>query len=189
MAVVDDHTLLLGPANSVRILLDKPANPDGPLQEAARLANRNAPVAIGVSVASLPDIPRDRLPPQLVGLLAAKLLTATIEIAKEPRVNLSLQFTSADEAIEGEKAARAGIEINALAQAGLFTNQIPAFQAAPAVYAQRAYLQTFARATANARKYVILATNTHDVIVFDLQESIARDMLSLKVPPPSPAPK
>lgn len=80
------------------------------------------------------------------------------------------------------KAASAGIEIHALAQAGLFTNQIPSFEAAPGVYAQRAYLQTFARSTANARKYVLLTTNTHDVIVFDLQESIARDLLKLNVP-------
>lgn len=74
---------------------------------------------------------------------------------------------------------------DARARAGLFTNQIPAFSAAPAVYAQRAYLQAFGRATANARKYVLLATNTHDVISFDLQESIARDILKdVTVPAP-----
>ena len=61
--------------------------------------------------------------------------------------------------------------VGALAQAALFTNQIPAFAAAPAVYAQRAYLQTFARATANARHYFLLTTNTQDVLMFDLQES------------------
>lgn len=74
---------------------------------------------------------------------------------------------------------------DARARAGLFTNQIPAFAAAPTVYAQRSYLQAFGRATANARKYVMLATNTHDVITFDLQESIARDILKdVKVPAP-----
>ena len=75
-------------------------------------------------------------------------------------------------------------EIGALAQAGLFTNQIPAFAAAPSVYAQRAYLQTFGRATANARKYVLLTTNTQDVITFDLQDKIREDLLNLSVPPP-----
>ena len=75
-------------------------------------------------------------------------------------------------------------KVGALARAGLFTNQIPAFEAAPAVYAQRSYLKTFARSTANARKYLMLTTNTHDVIVFDLQESVARDILNMKVPPP-----
>jgi regulator of protease activity HflC (stomatin/prohibitin superfamily) len=83
-------------------------------------------------------------------------------------------------------AERTSRQVGALAQAGLFTNQIPAFQAAPSVYLQRAFLQTFARATANARKYVMLTTNTHDVVTFDLQESIARDMLNLNVPAPKP---
>lgn len=77
-------------------------------------------------------------------------------------------------------------KIDALAQAALFTNQIPAFEAAPSVYVERAYLQAFADSTANSRKYILLTTNTHDVIVFDLQDSIARDLLNLKVPPPKP---
>ena len=38
------------------------------------------------------------------------------------------------------------------------------------------------RATANARKYVLLTTNTHDVLTFDLQESVARDLLNVNVP-------
>jgi len=79
---------------------------------------------------------------------------------------------------------RAAREIRALSQAALFTNQIPAFQAAPSVYAQRAYLQTFARATTTARKYVLLTTNTHNVLTFDLQEKIREDILSA-VPAPA----
>jgi modulator of FtsH protease HflK len=81
-------------------------------------------------------------------------------------------------------AERASRQIGALAQAALFTNQIPAFAAAPSVYAERTYLQTLVRATANARKYVLLTTNTHDVLQFDLQESIAQSMLSLSVTSP-----
>jgi hypothetical protein len=76
-------------------------------------------------------------------------------------------------------------QVGAMAQAGLFTNQIPAFEAAPSVYLQRSYLNTFAKSTANARKYLMLTTNTHDVIVFDLQESVARSLLNMKVPPPT----
>ncbi len=68
-------------------------------------------------------------------------------------------------------------EIDALAQAALFTNQIPAFEAAPSVYAERAYLQTFARATANARKYILLTTNTHDCAQLDLQDRIRETCL------------
>ena len=81
-------------------------------------------------------------------------------------------------------ADRAARQIGALAQAALFTNQIPAYDAAPSVYAERAYLQTLVRATATARKYILLTTNTHDVLQFDLQDSIAQSMLSLSVTSP-----
>ena len=67
--------------------------------------------------------------------------------------------------------------VQAFAKAALFTNQIPAFNAAPSVYLERSYLQTFARATANSRKYVLLTTNTHDVFQFDLQDKIRQDLL------------
>jgi regulator of protease activity HflC (stomatin/prohibitin superfamily) len=87
--------------------------------------------------------------------------------------------------VDGAEAEAVSRQVAAAAQAGLFTNQIPAFEAAPSVYAQRAYLKTFARATANARKYLMLTTNTHDVIVFDLQDSVARDIMNMKVPSPA----
>ena len=45
-------------------------------------------------------------------------------------------------------------------------------------------MQTLVRATANARKYILLTTNTHDVLQFDLQESIAQSLLNLSVTAP-----
>lgn len=72
-------------------------------------------------------------------------------------------------------------EINAFAQAARFTNQIPAFEAAPTVYAERTYLQMFARATADARKYILLTTNTQNVFQLDLQDRIRDDMFKVKV--------
>ena len=79
-----------------------------------------------------------------------------------------------------------GRKVGAWAQAGLFTNQVPAFAAAPSVYPQMAYLKAFARASASARKYIVLTTNSHDVIQFDLQDSIARDILNTRVEAPKP---
>jgi regulator of protease activity HflC (stomatin/prohibitin superfamily) len=73
-------------------------------------------------------------------------------------------------------------EVSAYARAALFTNQIPAFAAAPSVYKQRAYFKTFASATANSRKYILLVTNTQDVIIFNLEDTIAHDMVNLNVP-------
>jgi regulator of protease activity HflC (stomatin/prohibitin superfamily) len=73
-------------------------------------------------------------------------------------------------------------EVNALARSALFTNQIPAFHAAPPVYIDRAYLQTLVRSTEKARKYVLLTTNTQDVLQFDLQEKVGRDFLDIRLP-------
>jgi membrane protease subunit HflK len=109
----------------------------------------------------------------------AKILAAK---ADEIRTN-ALSQAQATVLVNRAEAERTARTIGAVAQAGLFTNQIPAFQAAPAVYAQRAYLQTFVRSTAQARKYVLLTTNTHDVLTFDLQEKIREDLLNLSTTP------
>ena len=68
------------------------------------------------------------------------------------------------------------------ARAALFTNQIPAFEAAPSVYEQRKYFQTFIASTKNARKYILLVTNTDNVLIFDLQDKIREDLMNLNVP-------
>ena len=110
----------------------------------------------------------------------ARILAAR---ADDIRTN-ALAGAQATSILNKANAERTSREIGAVAQAALFTNQIPAFESAPSVYAERAYLQTFARATANARKFLLLTTNTHDVLTFDLQESLAQSLLNLKVPPP-----
>jgi modulator of FtsH protease HflK len=70
------------------------------------------------------------------------------------------------------EAERINLEITALARASAFTNQLIAFNAAPSVYKQRAYLRSFANATAQSPKYVVLLTNTDNVFQFDLQRRI-----------------
>ena len=80
------------------------------------------------------------------------------------------------------RAFKQRAEVNALARSALFTNQIPAFHAAPSVYIDRTYLQTLVKSTADARKYILLTTNTEDVLQFDLQEKIGRDLLDIRLP-------
>ena len=103
--------------------------------------------------------------------------------ADDIRTN-ALAGAQATNILNQASAERTAREISALAQAALFTNQIPAYRAAPSVYPERAYLQTLVRATANARKYLLLTTNTYDVLQYDLQESIAQSLLNLNVPAP-----
>jgi membrane protease subunit HflK len=104
----------------------------------------------------------------------ARILAAR---ADEIKTN-ALAQAQATNLINQAIANRKRREIDSLATASLFTNQIPAYQAAPSVYLERAYLDTFVRATAGARKYVLLATNAHDVLTFDLQDKIRPDILS-----------
>jgi membrane protease subunit HflK len=104
----------------------------------------------------------------------AKRLAAQAEAIKTN----ALAEAKATNLINVATANRIRMEIDALAKAALFTNQIPAYQAAPSVYVQRAYLRAFADSTATARKYVLLTTNTHDVLQFDLQDKIRADILT-----------
>jgi membrane protease subunit HflK len=82
------------------------------------------------------------------------------------------------------EAERAGREADALARAALFTNQIPAFRASPAVYTLRNYLQSLARAGGGARKFILASTNTQDVILLNLEDKDLMDISNLRIPTP-----
>ena len=84
--------------------------------------------------------------------------------------------------LRAAEAEQQRLEVSALARAASFTNQIPAFAAAPSVYAQRGYLQTLARASKDSRKYVLATTNTQDVIIFNLEDKLRPDLLDISVP-------
>lgn len=71
------------------------------------------------------------------------------------------------------------LETDAYARAARFTNQIPAYEAAPSVYEQYKYFQMFADATKNSRKYILLVTNTQNVLIFDLEDKIRADLLNV----------
>lgn len=105
----------------------------------------------------------------------AKILAAQ---ADQIRTN-ALAGAQAATVLNQAMASRMETETRAVSQAGLFTNQVVAYEAAPSVYGERAYLDTFSRATANARKYLLLTTNKHDVINFDLQDKYRQDLFDL----------
>ena len=107
----------------------------------------------------------------------AKILDAEAAAIRLSAVSDAQAFTVTNVA----DAKRIQLVSSKFAEAALFTNQIPAFEAAPSVYRQRLYLQSFAAATRNARKYVLLVTNTQDVVVFNLEDRIRDDLLNLSV--------
>ena len=111
-----------------------------------------------------------------------KMIAATNNaVADAIRTNTlagAMAFAATNEA-EAYRLQRAMI---AQANVGLFTNQIPAYEAAPSVYRQRAYFQAFADATRNSRKYILLVTNTQDVLIFDLEDKIRSDLMNINPP-------
>jgi len=113
---------------------------------------------------------------KVVGADQTKFAAILDARAEDIKTN-ALAGAAATNMIDMAEANSTKTVIAAYAKAALFTNQIPAYEAAPSIYLQRAYLQTFAKATANARKYVLLTTNTHDVLQFDLQTKIREDIL------------
>jgi len=113
----------------------------------------------------------------------AKILNAKADAIRTNALAGALAFTTTNVA----DAAREQLEVSAFARAALFTNQIPAFEAAPSVYKQRAYFKAFADATAGSRKYILLVTNTQDVVIFDLEDKINLNSLDqITVPNSSP---
>jgi len=118
---------------------------------------------------------------KVVGAEQARLATILIAESAAIRTN-TLADATAFTVTNVADASRVRAITTAFSRAGLFTNQLPAFAAAPLVYRQRLYLQNFAAATRNARKYILLVTNTQDVVIFDLQDKIRDDLLNVSVP-------
>jgi modulator of FtsH protease HflK len=157
------------------------------LQERIQAAANERQLGAKIIFAALQDIhPPVKVAPEFEKVVAAihtkhaRILAAEADAIRTNAMAEAQAFTILREA----EAERQRLEVGALANAALFTNQIPAFLAAPDVYAQRAYLQTFTRAVSGARKYLLLTTNTQDVITFDLQDRIREDLLGITAPAP-----
>ncbi len=69
----------------------------------------------------------------------------------------------------------------AAAEAGQFTNQMAAWKASPEVYQERTYLETFSRASQKARKYLVVSSNSQDVVWLNLEDKIRDDMNDLSI--------
>jgi modulator of FtsH protease HflK len=135
---------------------------------------------------------QDVHPPVAVAAQYEKVVSA--RQSAEARVNQAKAFAIQTNALATSQAYRTVLNAEAdavrrktiaLARAASFTNQIPAYRAAPSVYATRAYLQTLARNGGATRKYVITTTNTDDVIQFNLEEKFERGLLDVKIPAPT----
>ena len=71
----------------------------------------------------------------------------------------------------------------AKAEAGLFDQQMSAFNAAPSVYKTRSKLDAFQRATKGVRKYILSDPANRDIINLELQDKLRSDLLDVTVDP------
>jgi modulator of FtsH protease HflK len=77
----------------------------------------------------------------------------------------------------------------AAAEANRFTNQLHSWNASPSVFEQKSYLETLVRAIGPVPKYVLAATNTQDVLILNLEETIRADILRDVILPGDTSPR
>ncbi len=70
---------------------------------------------------------------------------------------------------------------SAAGQADQFLQQAVAYRRAPLMYTERAYLDMFTRSVTNSRIYLFAITNTDQVINFNLEEKIRRDISDIMI--------
>ena len=135
---------------------------------------------------------QDIHPPVAVATEYERVVGA-IQLAKAMKLNAesfsietnSLSRSTATNLLSRAEADSERARVSAVARAALFTNQIPAYEAAPTVYSQRAYLQALTRGSKDARKYVITTTNAHEVIEYNMEEKIRSDLVNRLAAPPT----
>jgi len=103
----------------------------------------------------------------------AKILTAQGEAAKTN----ALAAAEAQKVLDEAKSFSARRVAEAVAVGGQFQNKLDAFAAAPTVYPQRVWLQTFAKAAAKSRKFIIGTPNASETMQLNLEDKVRADLL------------
>jgi modulator of FtsH protease HflK len=89
---------------------------------------------------------------------------------------LPTAVANAARTVNESKGVAAQKVAEAAGRAAQFGHQLTAYRTAPGIFTTRNHLETFARAAASSRKLVILPTNTHDVIIFNLEDRTRYDL-------------
>ena len=103
----------------------------------------------------------------------AKILTALGEAAKTN----ALATAEAQKVLDDAAAFAARRVAEAEAVGGQFQNRLNAFAAAPTVYPQRVWLQTFSKSAAKSRKFIIGTANASETLQLNLEDKVRQDLL------------
>ncbi len=85
------------------------------------------------------------------------------------------------------RAAAANKVGDAAGRAARFESQLAARKVAPDVYPARNYLETLRTAVGASRKYVIVPTNSHGIVIFNLEDKLRKDLTDLALEPTKPS--
>jgi hypothetical protein len=114
LILVDEHTFVIGSEDSlIRFLqMSRQPNPTGPLQAALVEAAAKHPLVVALNPTLLSkEKETQSMPPPLQKLLTARCSFLTLDLEPAIRLDLRLDFTSQDQAREGEKALRDALEL------------------------------------------------------------------------------
>lgn len=104
----------------------------------------------------------------------------------EARRNVLSAEADAVRRVNQAKASGVLLESDAAGRAGQFASQRIAHAAAPSVYRMRSQIETFTKATADARKYVIIPEGLATTLILDLSDKIRKDILDTQLINPEP---
>ncbi len=132
-----------------------------------------------------PPVPVSDAYEMVIGALQEKEITI---LKAEGYKRMQVPFSAARAAQKTNEASAYRLRTVPLAEAkaARFAGQIAAYKISPRVYTERAYLAALIRGSEGARKYLLSATNTHDVLLLNLEDKERRDLLDVMVTPPTP---
>jgi regulator of protease activity HflC (stomatin/prohibitin superfamily) len=125
-------------------------------------------------------------------LIGSEQERATTVHAAEGEAKRNVISASADATriVNDAKSTAVRRESDATGRAGRFASQVLAYHAAPSVYRTSAQVETFTKAVADARKYVVVPPKLSSVISLNLEDKLRKDFLDAAlVNPDKPAEK
>src|SRR5262249_41368270 len=108
--VLNDRTFLFGDEEKVKHVLTK-RKASGVFEAALAQAAANRPLVAAFTAARGPPQAAGALPRPLRPLIGAQLVTLTVELAAEARLDLRLQYANEEETAAGEQALKAGVQM------------------------------------------------------------------------------
>lgn len=110
--------------------------------------------------------------------------TAILAAHGEARRNVLTAEAESIRRVNAAKATATLRENDAAGRAGQFTNQVAAYRAAPSVYRTRNQIETFTKAVADARKYIVVPDKLSSVVILNLEDKISKGILSARLVAP-----